>query len=37
VLIGLQAQDVNQLEQSFDELGYFYQNETTNKAYQYFL
>jgi len=37
VLIGLQAQDVTQLEQSFDELGFFYQNETDNKAYQYFL
>ncbi len=37
VLIGLQAQDVTELEKSFDELGYFYQNETDNKAYQYFL
>lgn len=37
VLIGLQAQDVAKLEKSFDELGYFYQNETDNKAYQYFL
>ena len=37
VLIGLQAQDITKLEQSFDELGYFYQNETSNKAYQYFL
>ncbi len=37
VLIGLQAQDTAQLEQSFNELGYFYQNETDNKAYQYFL
>ena len=37
VLIGLQAQDVTQLEQSFDDLGFFYQNETDNKAYQYFL
>jgi threonine dehydratase len=37
VLIGLQAQDVTELEKKFDELGYFYQNETTNKAYQYFL
>ena len=37
VLIGLQADDVSELERSFDELGYFYQNETDNKAYQYFL
>jgi threonine dehydratase len=37
VLIGLQAQDITQLEQSFDDLGFFYQNETDNKAYQYFL
>ncbi|HIG89002.1 threonine ammonia-lyase, biosynthetic [Candidatus Thioglobus sp.] len=37
VLIGLQADNVNELEQRFDELGYFYQNETDNKAYQYFL
>ncbi len=37
VLIGLQVDNVNELEQSFDELGYFYQNETNNKAYQYFL
>ncbi|MDC9727046.1 MAG: threonine ammonia-lyase, biosynthetic [Candidatus Thioglobus sp.] len=37
VLIGLQAQDVSELEKNFDELGYFYQNETNNKAYQYFL
>jgi threonine dehydratase len=37
VLIGLQAQDVANLEQNFDEIGYFYQNETNNKAYQYFL
>jgi len=37
VLIGLQAQDVTELEKNFDELGYFYQNETDNKAYQYFL
>lgn len=37
VLIGLQVDDVAQLESSFDELGYFYQNETDNKAYQYFL
>jgi threonine dehydratase len=37
VLIGLQVDDVPQLERNFDELGYFYQNETENKAYQYFL
>ena len=37
VLIGLQAQDVTELEKSFDVLGYFYQNEMDNKAYQYFL
>jgi threonine dehydratase len=37
VLIGLQVDDVVQLERNFDELGYFYQNETDNKAYQYFL
>jgi threonine dehydratase len=37
VLIGLQVDDVTQLEHNFDELGYFYQNETDNKAYQYFL
>ncbi|MDC9714757.1 MAG: threonine ammonia-lyase, biosynthetic [Gammaproteobacteria bacterium] len=37
VLIGLQADDVKDIERSFDELGYFYQNETDNKAYQYFL
>ena len=37
VLIGLQSNDIDELEQSFDELGYFYQNETDNKAYQYFL
>ncbi len=37
VLIGLQSSDIDKLEQSFDELGYFYQNETNNKAYQYFL
>jgi threonine dehydratase len=37
VLIGLQVDDVTQLERNFDELGYFYQNETDNKAYQYFL
>lgn len=37
VLIGLQVGDVKEIERSFDELGYFYQNETNNKAYQYFL
>ena len=37
VLIGFQVNDVAALERSFDELGYFYQNETENKAYQYFL
>ena len=37
VLIGLQASGVTELEKNFDELGYFYQNETDNKAYQYFL
>ena len=37
VLIGLQVDDTTLLEQSFNELGYFYQNETDNKAYQYFL
>ncbi len=37
VLIGLQASGVAELEKNFDELGYFYQNETDNKAYQYFL
>ncbi len=37
VLIGLQVDDVHSIERSFDELGYFYQNETDNKAYQYFL
>ncbi|WP_428087240.1 threonine ammonia-lyase, biosynthetic [Candidatus Thioglobus sp.] len=37
VLIGLQAQDIIKLEKNFDDLGYFYQNETDNKAYQYFL
>ncbi|KAA0443346.1 MAG: threonine ammonia-lyase, biosynthetic [Candidatus Thioglobus sp.] len=37
VLIGLQAKNTDKLEQSFDELGYFYQNETQNSAYQYFL
>jgi threonine dehydratase len=37
VLIGLQANDIAQLERRFDELGYFYTNETDNKAYRYFL
>lgn len=37
VLIGLQTQNTDKLERSFDELGYFYQNETNNTAYQYFL
>lgn len=37
VLIGLQAQNIQELENNFDEIGYFYQNETNNKAYQYFL
>ena len=37
VLIGLQVEDVSDLESWFDEIGYYYQNETDNKAYQYFL
>lgn len=37
VLIGLQVDDAKDLESRFDELGYFYTNETDNKAYQYFL
>ena len=37
VLIGLQVDDVSDLESKFDEIGYYYQNETDNKAYQYFL
>ncbi|WXU00809.1 MAG: L-threonine dehydratase biosynthetic IlvA [Catillopecten margaritatus gill symbiont] len=37
VLIGLQVDDMKEIERSFDELGYFYQNETNNTAYQYFL
>ena len=37
VLIGLQVDDVSDLEFRFDEIGYYYQNETDNKAYQYFL
>jgi threonine dehydratase len=36
-LIGLQVDDVSDLESRFDEIGYYYQNETDNKAYQYFL
>jgi threonine dehydratase len=34
---GLQVDDVSSIECRFDELGYFYQNETDNKAYQYFV
>ena len=37
VLIGLQVEDIKELELKFDELGYYYKNETDNKAYQYFL
>ncbi|WP_416651115.1 threonine ammonia-lyase, biosynthetic [Candidatus Pseudothioglobus sp. Uisw_086] len=37
VLIGLQVEDIEELEAKFDELGYYYKNETDNKAYQYFL
>jgi threonine dehydratase len=37
VLIGLQVDDVSDLESRFDEIGYYYQNETDNKAYHYFL
>ncbi len=37
VLIGLQVDNAKDLESRFDELGYFYTNETDNKAYQYFL
>ena len=37
VVIGLQVDDVADLEARFDEIGYYYQNETDNKAYQYFL
>ena len=37
VLIGLQVDDVSDLESRFDEIGYYYQNATDNKAYQYFL
>jgi threonine dehydratase len=37
VLVGMQANDIQALEKKFDELGCFYQNETSNKAYQAFL
>ena len=37
VLIGLQVENIKELETKFDELGYYYKNETDNKAYQYFL
>lgn len=37
VLIGLQVSNLSELEARFDELGYFYHNESDNKAYQYFL
>jgi len=37
VLIGLQADDIKNLESRFDEIGYVYTNETDNKAYRYFL
>lgn len=37
VLVGFQAENTEQLEKSFDEIGYFYKNESKNKAYQYFL
>ncbi|WP_416677300.1 threonine ammonia-lyase, biosynthetic [Candidatus Pseudothioglobus sp. Uisw_016] len=37
VLIGLQVENIKELEAKFDELGYYYKNETDNKAYQYFL
>lgn len=37
VLIGLQIDSVAELERNFDELGYFYQNESDNIAYKYFL
>ena len=37
VLIGLQVEDIKELESKFDELGFYYKNETDNKAYQYFL
>ena len=37
VLIGLQVDNPSELEVRFDELGYFYHNESDNKAYQYFL
>jgi threonine dehydratase len=37
VLFGLQVEDIKELESKFDELGYYYKNETDNKAYPYFL
>ena len=37
VLIGLQVDDISELETRFDGLGYSYKNETDNMAYQYFL
>jgi len=37
VLIGLQAHNVVELESRFDDIGYYYQNESDNQAYQYFL
>ena len=37
VLIGLQVDNPSELEARFDELGYFYHNESDNKAYKYFL
>ena len=37
VLIGLQASNIVELESRFDEIGYYYQSESDNQAYQYFL
>ena len=37
VLIGLQASNIAELESRFDEIGYYYQSESDNQAYQYFL
>ena len=37
VLIGMQVSDIMKLENRFEELGYFYKNETNNKAYKLFL
>lgn len=37
VLVGFQVEDIKKLEENFDEIGYFYANESKNKAYQYFL